>query len=90
MSSDQQRSLTDFDTEDDPEPATDVMPTAGDWTPSTDQSDASNECQKCGAFVDSELARVFGDNNDEMHGCFECMDRTAVREGGALPAGGSR
>lgn len=51
----------------------------------TDQDAATGAnatCTICGAFVTKDFARVFGDNDDEVHGCLECQDRTAIREGG--------
>jgi len=42
-------------------------------------------CTRCGEFVTSDFARVFGDNHDTVHGCPSCTslrDLTdAVREG---------
>ena len=41
-------------------------------------------CENCGAFVTRNFVRVFGDNQDNVQGCMECCDRTAVREGGVV------
>lgn len=30
-------------------------------------------CDNCGTFVTPDYARVFGDNDDVVHGCPECM-----------------
>lgn len=30
------------------------------------------ECQNCGGMVSDDFARVFGDNDDVVHGCPEC------------------
>lgn len=43
-------------------------------------------CQNCGAFVTADFARVFGDNNDEVHGCFDCLNQTAMKNGGGVRA----
>ena len=40
-------------------------------------------CSNCGAFVTDDFARVFGDNDDEVHACPECSDDTVVRNGAA-------
>src|SRR6056297_72098 len=41
-------------------------------------------CENCGGFVTRNFVRVFGDNHDNVQGCMECCDRTAVREGGVV------
>ncbi|MFC6720874.1 hypothetical protein ACFQGT_00315 [Natrialbaceae archaeon GCM10025810] len=41
-------------------------------------------CQNCGGFVSSDFERVFGDNDDRVQGCIECVARTGVREGGVV------
>lgn len=53
-----------------------------EWAPSADPQ-TKNQCQRCGSFVTPDFARVFGNNDDEVFGCYECMDRTAVRGVGA-------
>ncbi|WP_227353791.1 DUF7563 family protein [Haladaptatus salinisoli] len=40
-------------------------------------------CRNCGAFVTQEFARVFGNNDDEVFGCLDCMSATKVKNGGA-------
>lgn len=42
-----------------------------------------SRCQNCGAFVTTQFARVFGDNEDKVHGCFDCMSATRVKNGHA-------
>ena len=42
------------------------------------------ECQNCGEFVTREFAKVFGTNDDEVHGCLDCLGGTAVKNGGGL------
>lgn len=39
-------------------------------------------CQNCGAFVSARFARVFGDNDDRVYGCRECMTTTELFAGG--------
>ena len=40
-------------------------------------------CNDCGAFVTSRFARVFGDNEDDIYGCRNCLPVTALVEGHA-------
>jgi len=89
MSTDHQQELTDYGAEatDQAEKSTEVDAPA--WEPNT-RSTSGKQCQECGAPVDKQLARVFGGNDNEMHGCYNCMDRTAVREGGAVDGGPER
>jgi hypothetical protein len=44
---------------------------------------AENRCRSCGAFVTRDFARVFGNNENEVFGCLECMTATEVKKGGA-------
>lgn len=39
------------------------------WTPTTTRQ---NRCQGCGAFVDREFRRVFGDEDGTVEKCPEC------------------
>jgi hypothetical protein len=41
------------------------------------------ECQNCGAFVTREFERVFGGRDGEVHGCFECKQKTDIKNGAA-------
>lgn len=43
------------------------------------------QCNQCGAFVTARFARVFGDNQDTLHGCRSCMSVGDLVEGGAVP-----
>lgn len=53
-------------------------------------------CRNCGSFVTPDFARVFGNNDDEVFGCLECMTATDVKSGearaesveGSTPGGG--
>ncbi|EJN57478.1 DUF7563 family protein [Halogranum rubrum] len=42
-----------------------------------------SECSDCGAFVTSRFARVFGDNEDNIYGCRNCLPVRALAEGQA-------
>jgi hypothetical protein len=33
-------------------------------------------CQNCGAEVTQDYARVFGDNDNEVHGCTDCTQNS--------------
>ncbi|MFH5799071.1 hypothetical protein [Haladaptatus sp. DYF46] len=44
---------------------------------------AENRCRSCGSFVTRDFARVFGNNENEVFGCLECMTATEVKKGGA-------
>lgn len=41
------------------------------------------ECENCGTHVTTTYARVFGDNQGRVHGCYDCMNRTAIQSGEA-------
>ena len=44
------------------------------------------ECINCGSKVTQRFARVFGDNEDDIHGCPECCGLNELCDGaGALP-----
>lgn len=43
-----------------------------------------HRCRNCGAFFTRDFARIFGTNDDEEFGCFECMHASEVKQGGAL------
>lgn len=38
------------------------------------------ECE-CGAHVTRDFARVYGDNTDTVHACFDCETATDVKRG---------
>ncbi|WP_458205662.1 DUF7563 family protein [Haladaptatus sp. NG-SE-30] len=40
-------------------------------------------CQNCESFVTQEFARVFGNNDDEVVDCLDCMSATKVKNGRA-------
>lgn len=44
-------------------------------------------CTNCGAFVTTAFARVFGDNDDRVAGCPECMSFKRITMGEAAGAG---
>lgn len=41
------------------------------------------ECQNCGSFVTTDFKRVFAGNDGEVHGCFNCLQKTDVKDGAA-------
>lgn len=43
----------------------------------------ATECRNCGAFVTERFAAVFGDNDDRIFGCRECMTVSELKEGDA-------
>lgn len=44
---------------------------------------ADSHCRECGAHVSDSFARVFGDNDDVVHGCPNCETYAAVFDGAA-------
>ena len=48
-----------------------------------DGTSAENRCRSCGSFVTRDFARVFGNNQNEVYGCLDCMTATEVKKGGA-------
>jgi len=40
-------------------------------------------CNNCGAFATFQFARVFGDNDDDIYGCRNCLSVTALVDGQA-------
>jgi hypothetical protein len=45
---------------------------------------ADTRCENCGSFVTRDFARVFGDNQNTVHGCLDCMNGTDVKDGHAV------
>lgn len=41
------------------------------------------ECVNCGAFVTRDFQRVFAGRDGEVHGCFDCMQKTEIKNGKA-------
>ncbi len=41
----------------------------------------TNRCRNCHSYVSQQFARVFGNNEDEVHACIECSTLHALREG---------
>jgi len=37
----------------------------------------NNECFGCGSMVTDKFAKVFGDNEDEVHHCMNCIEKEA-------------
>ncbi|MGA9402367.1 DUF7563 family protein [Haladaptatus sp.] len=48
-----------------------------------DVEHSDRRCRNCGSFVTPDFARVFGNNDDEVFGCLDCMSATAVKNGNA-------
>lgn len=38
------------------------------------------ECQNCGGFVTDDYARVFGDNQNDVHDCRQCPTEREIRD----------
>ena len=43
-------------------------------------------CQNCGAHVDAQYARVFGNDDNEVHACRNCSTQGAIANGAAVDA----
>ena len=52
-------------------------------TPEESRISYQQACTRCGAFVTSAFARVFGDNDDRVHGCPECLQSRDLEDGGS-------
>ncbi len=48
-----------------------------------DNKTAETQCRNCGSFVTPQFTRVFGNNQNVVFGCFECMTATDVKRGSA-------
>ncbi|WP_456071295.1 DUF7563 family protein [Haladaptatus caseinilyticus] len=48
-----------------------------------DSKTADTRCRNCGSFVTPQFTRVFGNNQNQIFGCFECMTATDVKQGNA-------
>ena len=42
------------------------------------------KCRGCGSFVSARFIRVFGDNEDRVYGCHECMSTQELFDGGSV------
>lgn len=45
-----------------------------------------SKCQNCGGFVTQDFKRVFAGRDGEVHGCFECKDKSEIKDGEATQA----
>ena len=45
------------------------------------KSAGSTRCRNCGTYVSSQFAKVFGDNEDEIHRCIECTTLRDLQQG---------
>jgi len=48
----------------------------------------NHKCEGCGSTVSDKFAQVYGDNNNTVHRCMECIDpedggRSLLRQGAA-------
>ena len=75
-------SLSDFVTQPEedtpPEEDSSVRP---NWTPHASSEDTNRSCQNCGSHVTEQFARVFGTNDDAVHGCPDCSTGRELYEG---------
>lgn len=53
-----------------------------DWP--DDGRAGARRCRHCGSAVSKGFARVFGDNEDRVHGCPACTTFRDLSEGGGL------
>ena len=44
------------------------------------------QCRNCGSFVSRRFALVFGDNDNTVYGCHECMSATELYNGESVQA----
>ena len=42
-----------------------------------------NRCQNCNSYISFRFARVFGNNDDQVHACINCTNLNALRDGNA-------
>lgn len=47
-------------------------------------------CQNCRSFVSVTFARVFGDNENHVHGCPACTNAQTIRNGAATEKTGAQ
>ena len=74
-SEDTQSALPDFD---------DTTEEFSSWTPVEEDEPAETDCQGCGSSPTEQFRRVFGDNDDVVHGCPECSTYRELHDGGAV------
>lgn len=43
----------------------------------------TTQCENCGSHKTDAYARVFGDNNDVVHHCGDCVTNSNVQDGSA-------
>jgi hypothetical protein len=48
-----------------------------------DGNAGTTRCRNCGAYATSQFAKVFGDNDDEIHRCIECSTLRNLQQGAA-------
>lgn len=47
-------------------------------------TETQSQCRNCGSFVTPQFARVYGNNDDEVHGCLRCQRARDLRAGNHL------
>ena len=54
------------------------------WSPCDEGDDgfSDNQCQNCGNSVTLQYRRVFGGNDDHVHGCPDCKTFREIHDGG--------
>lgn len=62
-----------------------MTPSQQSTTRESTTTTTERSCRNCGAFVSRRFTRVFGDNDDDVYGCLECMSTMEVRNGGTRP-----
>lgn len=59
--------------------------TVPSWEPMADNETdigSTTKCRNCGNTVTDQFARVFGNNQDIVHGCPDCMTYRDLKTGG--------
>ncbi len=52
------------------------------WSPKVEEEFGDDQCQQCGNKVTEQYRRVFGGNDDVVHGCYDCETYRAAYRGG--------
>ena len=59
-----------------------------EWTPMADDEEEKDDCcQNCGNSVTLQFRRVFGDNDNVVHGCPDCSTYRELKDGAHLDGG---
>ncbi|WP_435156781.1 DUF7563 family protein [Haladaptatus sp. DFWS20] len=57
--------------------------TGSNQVPQREVGYSDRRCRNCGSFITPDFTRVFGNNDDQVFGCFSCLSATAVKNGEA-------